>query len=177
MFYIPPKKPRAACVTGALLFGAAAILYFLGEFSYPRMIYQLSALILVTMAIFIASKFLLTDYKYVISDIESAGSEVTFVIVKVAGKRENVMAKFDIKDVYAIEKCKKVGAFEKAHGKVAKVFNYVSNFMSDDVYMLAIEFNGSRVLFSLELSDKFADEIRARMVPREDQADTDVTTP
>ena len=164
MFYIPPKKPRAACVTGVLMFGAAAILYFLGEFLYPRVIYQLCALILVTMAIFIASKFLLSDYKYVISDIESHGGEVTFVIVKISGKRENVMANFDIKDIYAMEKCKKVSAFEKLHGKVDKVYNYVSNFMADDVYMLAIEFNSAQVLFSIELSDKFAEEIKARMV-------------
>jgi hypothetical protein len=163
MIYIPPKQPRAACVCGVTALGSGAVLYFLGEFLRPRAMFQLSSLILITIAIFLAAKFLLCDYKYVINAPETENRGCTFVIVKISGKRENVMASFDLGDVYAFEKCKKISAFEKAHGKVNKAYNYVSNFMSNDVYSIAINFNGEKILFLVELSEKFANETKQRI--------------
>jgi hypothetical protein len=78
------------------------------------------------------------------------------------------MATFDMKDVYAFEKCRSTKTFEKQHGKVNKVFNYVSNFLSNDVYKLAISFNGMNVLFSIELSDEFAHIIDTVMVKNDE---------
>ena len=48
------------------------------------------------------------------------------------------------------------------------MFNYVSIFLSADVYKLAISFNGMNVLFSIELSDEFAHIIDTVMVKNDE---------
>ena len=115
---------------------------------------------------------MLTDYKYVITDIERPGDEVKFTIVKINGKREAIMANFNLIDAYALEKCKKISHFEKKHGKVDKFYGYTSNLSSPDTYMLAINFNQMKVLFGIELSPDFASEIRSRLVITEDNGET-----
>ena len=164
MYYMPKKAPKLAGIISACSYGVAAALYLLGEFFKPRLVYQLAALVFVALGLFFTARYILTDYKYVITDIERKGAEATFTIVKVSGKRETVVASFDLLDVYALEKCRKSSDFEKKHGKVDKIYNYTSNFSSPDTYKLAIKFNGTRVLLSVELSDEFAEEIRVRTV-------------
>ena len=171
MYYVPKKLPRNACVTALILFGAAASLFFISEFFAPRLAFQLLALIAVSVAIFLVSRYVLTDYKYVITDIDAPGDEIKFTIVKINGKREAIMATFELKDAYALEKCRTTKEFERIHGKVTKLYSYVSNFMSGDVYKLAINFNNMKVLFSIEISEQFATEIKARIPENTDKND------
>lgn len=163
MYYIPKKKPKAAGVLSVSLYGAATALYVLGEFISPRLMYQFAALVFAAAGIFFTSRYLLSEYKYVITDIERAGQEASFSIIKISGKRENAVANFDILSIYAMEKCRRNAEFEQKHGKVDKIYNYTSNLFSNDVYKLAIEFNGKKVLFSLEFSDEFAHELSIRL--------------
>ena len=163
MYYVPKKAPRNAAVISVSLFGGAAALYLVGEFFSPRLFFQLIALILAAVGIYLTSRYILTDYKYVLKDIDGPYQEISFTIVKVNGKREAIMANFELNDVYALEKCRKTSAFEQKHGKVNKVYNYCSNLLSPDVYKLALKFNGMNVLFSVELSEEFAREISVRL--------------
>ena len=168
MIHYPKKQPKKAAVTSLIYIACAAILYILGDLFAPRMVFQMIALIFIALSIYTVSRYLLTDYKYVLQDIDQIGGEVKFTIVRVTGKRENIMATFEMKDAYALEKCKSTKQFEKLHGKVNKVFNYSSNFLSDDIYKLAIRFNGMNVLFSLELSAEFVHDIDAVMVKNDE---------
>lgn len=174
MYYTPKKQPKIAGILSVALYAAAATLYVLSEFFTPRLAYQLAALVLVALGLFFTSRYLLTDYKYVIRDIEQKDSEASFTIVKISGKREAIVANFDIISIYALEKCRKNSEFEEKHGKVTKIYNYTSNFASPDVYKLAINFNDMKVLFSVELCDEFAAEIKARMVqmPQKDSGNS-----
>lgn len=163
MIFAPKKQPKKAAVLAVILYVAAAGLYLLGEIFTPRLAYQLSALVIVAIAIFITSRFLLTDYKYVIKDAERATDKISFTIVKINGSREAIMANFDFISIFALEKCKKISQFEKKHGKVNKFYNYCSNFSSPDTHMMGIEFNKMKVLFAIEADEKFVREITCRM--------------
>jgi len=174
MYYVPKKQPKIAGILSVALYGVAAALYVIGEFFTPRLLYQLFALVFVAVGLFFTSRYILTDYKYVIKDIDAKGEEASFSIVRLSGKREAIVANFDIISVYALEKCRKSSDFEAKHGKVTKIYNYTSNFASPDTYKLAINFNNMKVLFSVELSDEFAAELRARMVQT---ADNDTENP
>lgn len=168
MLYYPKKQPKKATVISLLLYAGAIILFIISGFLAPKLAYQLGALVLVAIAIFFTSRYILTDYKYVIKDAEKATDKIGFTIVKVNGKREAVMANFDLISAYAFEKCKKISAFEKKHGKVNKFYGYTSNLSSPDTYMLGIEFNGLKVLFAIEANEEFAEQIHIR-IPTEAQ--------
>ena len=172
MLYYPKKQPKKAALISVLLYGGAAALFIVSGFLAPRLAYQLIALVLVSIGLFLTSRYILTDYKYVIKDIERTGDEVKLSIIKVNGKREAVMASFKLLDAYALEKCKKISQFEKKHGKVDKFYGYTSNLSSPDTYMLAINFNQMKVLFGIELSPDFASELRSRLVINEDNSKT-----
>lgn len=164
MFYYPKKLPKRAALTSIALAFAATVVFLLGELFAPRMIFQLVGLFFVSAAIYTVSRYMLTDYKYLLRDIDEKGGEATFSIIRITGKREVVMATFEMKDAYAIEKCKSIRAFEKRNGKVNKVFRYTQNMLSDDRYMIAINFNGMKILFCIELSDEFAHAVDHTMV-------------
>ena len=163
MVYYPKKQPKKATVISLFLYVCAIAMFILSSYFTPRMVYQLIGLVLVSIALFITSRYVLTDYKYVIKDAERASDKVAFSIIKVNGKREAIMANFDLLDVFAIEKCKKIAQFEKKHGKVTKFYGYTSNLSSPNTYMMGIEFNKMRVLFAIELNEEFLAEIKSRI--------------
>lgn len=171
MYYNPKKQPKKAGISSVLLYGAAALLYVAGEFIRPRLVYQAAALVCVAAALFITGRYLLTDYKYVLKDIDQKGGEVTFSIIKINGSREAVMANFKMLSAFALEKCKRLSTFEAIHGKADKYYNYCSNLSSDDAYKLGIDFNGMKVVFSIELSEEMAARIRDCIpLPKENEA-------
>ena len=124
---------------------------------------QLTALGLFAFGIMIIARYLLTDYKYVLSDTERADKGPSFTIVKVSGKREIAVATFDVSSVYKTLRCKSTRAFEKEHGRVDKVFNYCTNYRAEDRFAVAIEFNGMKVLIFIEADEIFERELVARV--------------
>ncbi len=164
MIYYPKKNTGPAAAISIAMYCGAALLFLVSELGVPyKMVFQLAALVFLSFGIYFTARYMLTDYKYVIKDIEKPDDKVSFAIVKVNGKRETVTANFYLSSVYAFEKSEGVKKFEKKHGRVDKVYNDRSNFKTSQIYAMAIEFNGMKVLFLLELSEEFADEIRARL--------------
>lgn len=165
MIYIPIKKPKKAAYTAAGSLILATALYTAGEFvSLAKMPFQLAALLLLAFGIMLIGRYLLTDYKYVISDENALENGGSFSIVKMSGKRETPVATFDISSVYAVCRCKRTSEFEKRFGRVDKVFNYCTNYRADDRYALAIEFNGKKMLIFIEADLLFEREISLRAV-------------
>lgn len=164
MIYYPKKNTGPAAAISIAMYCGAALLFLVSELGVPyKMVFQLAALVFLSFGIYFTARYMLTDYKYMIKDIEKPDDKVSFAIVKVNGKRETVTANFYLSSVYAFEKSEGVKKFEKKHGRVDKVYNDRSNFKTSQIYAMAIEFNGMKVLFLLELSEEFADEIRARL--------------
>lgn len=163
MIYQPKKDTKKASVTTVLLFAAGGTMYFIGEFvSSFRMFFQFSALALIAAGMYLMARYLLTDHRYVISDVEKKDGEITFAVIKVTGNRENVMAKFDLADVYAFEQMD-LKEFEKKHGTVNKVYNYCQNYRPENPYRMGINFNGMKIVFVIEADETLASEIRARL--------------
>lgn len=168
MIYQPKKYPKKVSIICVLLYGLGGTGYFIGEFVASfRMFFQLSAVIAVAFGMMLMARYLLTDHRYVISDIERMGDEVKFTIVKINGKRENVMATFNFDSIYAFEKTS-LKELEGKYGKVNKVYNYCQNFRAKDVYRMAIDFNGMKIVFVIECDDVFARAVECRMIKREE---------
>ena len=127
-----------------------------------KMPMQLTALGLFAFGIMLIARYLLTDYKYVLTDAERADNGPSFTIVKISGKREIAVATFDLSSVYKVYRCKSTRAFEKEHGRVDKVFNYCTNYRAEDRFAVAIEFNGMKVLIFIEADGIFEREIALR---------------
>ncbi len=164
MLHYPKKQPKKAAIISVCLYAGAAVLFTASGFFQPRLAWQLMALVLVSVGIFFTSRYILTDYKYVIKDIERPDGEVKLSIIKINGSREAIMADFKLLDAYAFEKCRSLRDFEKKHGKATKFYGYCSNFSSPDTHMLAINFNNMKVVFAIEANEEFAREIEARLV-------------
>jgi hypothetical protein len=164
MIYTPRKNPKKAAYVSGTSFALAVALYTVGEFlPSGRMLFQILALLALAFAIMLVSRYLLTDYKYVIRDAERIGQETSFSIIKISGKRETPVANFDFVSVYAFKRCKGAREFEKEHGRVDKVYNYSSNFMSEDACAMAINFNSKKVLLIIEADEIFERDIKARI--------------
>lgn len=163
MIYIPIKKPKKATYVSSATLIIAIMLYTVGELApVPKMPFVLGALVLLAYGVMLISRYLLTDYKYVITDSDRMDKEPSFSIIKISGKRETPVATFDFVSVYRCDRCKSTSEFEKKHGKVDKVFNYCTNYRADDRYAVAIEFNGMKVLIFIEADIIFEREIILR---------------
>ncbi len=163
MIYTPIKRPKKAAYTAAASIIFATALYTAGEFvPAGKMLFQLSALGLLAFGIMLISRYLLTDYKYVITDSDRIGKEPSFTVIKISGKREIPVVNFDFVSVYECHRCKNTAEFEKKCGKVNKVLNYCSNYRADDRFAVAIEFNGNKVLIFIEADHIFEKEICLR---------------
>ena len=163
MLYIPKKEPKKAAYTSAVSFVIATLLYTAGELlKIAKMPMQLTALGFFAFGIMLIARYLLTDYKYVLTDTERADKGPSFTIVKISGKREIAVATFDVSSVYKTLRCKSTKAFEKEHGRVDKVFNYCTNYRAEDRFAVAIEFNGMKVLIFIEADEIFEREIAGR---------------
>ena len=166
MTYYPMKAPRNAAIFTLVCFVLTAGLYTLGQLGFGfRMVFQLAALITLSVGIMMASRYVLTDYKYVISDIDRRDGSMSFSIVRVNGKREVEVAHFDMTSIYAYGRARSLGEFEREHGRVDKVYNYTSNYRSGEQYRIAINFNQKKILFVIDSSDAFASEIEKRLCP------------
>lgn len=163
MIYIPKKEPKKATYTSALSIVIATLLYTAGELlKVAKMPMQLTALGFFAFGIMLIARYLLTDYKYVLTDTERADKGPSFTIVKISGKREIAVATFDVSSVYKTLRCKSTRAFEKESGRVDKVFNYCTNYRAEDRFAVAIEFNGMKVLIFIEVDEIFEREIAGR---------------
>lgn len=161
MTYIPKKKPKKAAITTTLTLVIAIVLYAAGEIiGKYKMLFGLPALILISLGLMILARYLLCDHKYVLSGIENKGAESGFSIIKVSGNREVALAHFDVISIYAIERKMNAKEFEAKHGTVDKIYNYCSNFRPADNCLLAIEFNGKKVLFLIEADENFFNAIK-----------------
>ena len=162
MIFQPKKDTKKASITTVLLFAAGGTMYFIGEFvSSFRMLFQFAALVLLATGIYLMSRYLMTDHRYVISDVERRDDDVVFSVVKVTGNRENIMASFDFADVYAFEQIS-LKEFEARHGKVNKVYNYCQNFRPESPYRMGVEFNGMKIVLVIEADEILAQEIKSR---------------
>ncbi len=161
MIFYPKKQPKNATLITLATIISAALLYFLGDIGIGyRAVFQISALFLLAVGIMIMSRYILTDYKYIITDKNEFG-ERYFIIVKVNGKRDFEMAKFDISEIYAYKRGHSVKNFESENGKVDKIFNYLTNFRSSNEMHIAITFNEKKILFRIDAEEELEKQLEA----------------
>ncbi len=168
MVYYPKKQPKKATLLTLATIIGASLLYVVGDLGIGyRAVFQISALLLFAVGIMIMSRYILTDYKYAISEATEADGSLYFIIMKINGQRSVEMAKFDISEIYACKRGRSLKDFEAEYGNVDKVFNYTSNFCPEDEIQIAITFNNKKVLFRIEGEDEFLNIILSQITPKD----------
>ena len=73
MIYYPKKNTGPAAAVSIALYCGAALMFLISELGVPyRLVFQLAALVMLSFGIYFTSRYMLTDYKYVLKDIEKA---------------------------------------------------------------------------------------------------------
>ena len=170
MIYIPIKDKKKAIFSSAFYFIISILVYVFTTYVHNEILRPLGTvayLLLFSIALMRLTRYVLTDYRYVISlgetktdiDLLSSIDEITnnagFSVVKINGGRENVMAHISFKDIYAYERNLKLKDFEKKYGVVSKVYNFCTNFKPDNYFSFATEFNGKKIMFVVEFSEDY----------------------
>ena len=143
--YTPPKnRKNAVCSFLSMLCGSVFFIcsYFMPSF---RGIAQLAAFGFWSFAMWIACRYMLTSYYYV---LEGAN----FRIVKVTGKNHQDVGNISMTTVVFLKKASEA----KDRPPVKNRFDYCSNFMSEQKYVYSFEWNGTGAEIIFEASAEFA---------------------
>lgn len=119
----------ACYVTALLLFGISGI----EGMEYP-IIYQLTAIVTLTVGVYLTVRYALKMYRYEISEsgIVSAEGEVKYdlVITEITGAKRQVVARiglWDVESVHVLPRRKKKVFLHTRKGAYGKVFAYTNN--------------------------------------------------
>ncbi len=116
-------------VAALLLFGIAGI----DGMAYP-IIYQMTAIVTLTIGVYLTVRYALKMYRYEISDsgIVSAEGEIKYdlVITEITGTKQQVVARvglWDVECVHVLPRAKKKAFLQTQGGKYGKMFAYTNN--------------------------------------------------
>lgn len=167
MYKCVPKRLKrsviwsfASVFCGAVIFGTS---YFINSY---KSVVQLIAMAFFAFGIWVACRYSLVGYYYVI-DGEN------FRIVKVSGKREQVMCNISMRTGHFVKKTSE----DKKRKNVRIRYNYCRNFATPDEYFYSFEWNGSEAEIIFEPNAEFAAAMNDKIeelknAPPEENAET-----
>ncbi len=145
MTYIPPKNKKGTALAfllillGLVLFALSTICKFSGVF-------QLVAVLDITVGIAVMVRFMLCEYRYILANLSDGNLELT--IVKTQGGKEVIVCKVLTS---SIEKILPKGS-KKPSG--VPTYNYVQNIGAKSISLLANDRKG-KIIIIIEPSDEF----------------------
>ena len=158
--HIPKKEIKnAAIFSGICIFSAAALItasMFVSNFAVVRLVYRLSAVVFATAAIQITSRFILSDYIYILD-------KTNFIIVKVNGAKSAQVCNISLEtSISVFEKNKKFSEIEKQFDKFNKT-NFCQNMIPYKLYVYIFELNQKKSAVIFEPDRNFIAEMQKRM--------------
>ena len=143
------KKIREKIVMSVCLLLSSLSYGVSGFFPYPAL-YQLLAVILLTVAVLVIVRYLLRDYVYAIhADEDGDGCEL--VIVEILGKKQTVVCRVSLADV---EKMLPRNIYLQTRSKQkTEVYHYVSEMFPEHAFYLEAS-NGEKYFFVEILADQ-----------------------
>lgn len=143
------KKIREKIIMSVCLLLSSLSYGVSGFLPYPAL-YQLLAVILLTVAVLVIVRYLLRDYVYAIhADEDGDGCEL--VIVEILGKKQTVVCRVSLADVEKMLPC---ALFLKSEGKrKGEIYRYVSEMFPEDAFFLEVS-NSEKHFFVEILADQ-----------------------
>ncbi len=152
MSFIPKKNGKAAylslmfIITGVVLFAISGMLTY-------AWLFQLTAVALSVAGIQFLVRFVLSDFKYVIDDLDDGSSD--FIVYKTQGKNKIKVCHISLSSAEAIYS-------EKTKQRADRRYNYVQNTCADTTRIIFLD-GDSRIEIIIEVDAAFTDAIKARM--------------
>ena len=152
MTYIPDKDGRARNIAlSFVIFGV--ILYGISNFISYGALFQVVATVLLVAGVFMLVRYVLTDFVYIIDDLEDGNSDV--VIIKKQGKKEVKVCHMSLSLAAGIYKGRPK---DKADAK----YNYCQN-INADTHVICFTDGGKSVQIVFEPGADFVRELSGRM--------------
>ena len=147
------KKIREKIVMSVCLL-LSSLAYGVSNFlPYPAL-YQLLAVILLTVAVLMIVRYLLRDYVYAIHADES-GEVREFVIVEVMGKKQSVVCRVSLADVDNM--LPRADFLKSERRRQMEIYRYVSEMFPENAFYLEIA-NEEKRFFVEVLADRTLDQ-------------------
>jgi hypothetical protein len=160
--YSPKGKGREKAMVA--VFGILGILLFLCSripgFLLPAL-WQIAAVLCLTVAIFLTSGYLLKAYVYAVAPIDRADvAPWELTVTELCGGRRTIVARIALSEIQSIERIAKEDrsrATDESRGR--KVFSYTGVLLPDAVICIAACVGGEDVLLKIAAEDAFLDAL------------------
>ena len=155
MTYQPKNSNHVAPVTTVILFAVGAVSFLGSGFLPYKMLFELTAVLTVTLGIQLTQKYLLTTYEYRLNDLDTLHAHNDLIVVKKQGKRETVLCNLTLNAAVAAVRDESLGVIEKTYGKMGYRFHFFAELFPADRCGVILEFNGKRTLIRLQGNEDF----------------------
>ena len=162
MFVYKPEIKRKLPVTVcALSFALGAVLIILSILEIGWSLgEQVAALVMFVIGIEITTRYLMTEYTY---KLGGDGDSPELAVIKRGGTREMAVCNIGFDTVVCVERRGKLRDFERKYGRMDARYNYCANMRPRDAAVIHFEFNGKKVLLTLEADDTFFSLLEERV--------------
>lgn len=158
MVYTPKRSnKRAFWITLALFTVAAA--GFLASAVLPyRALFQIIAVIGVTIGIQLTQKYLLTDYEYSFASNTNDYGEttVTLTVVRKQGKRSTVMCNLNVNPRCRIVDYQPAKKLEERYGRINFRYDFCVDICPKTAYSVILDFRDDKAVLKLQCDESFA---------------------
>ncbi len=151
------EKKRAFPCLFALLAIAAALVILSAILLRYRGIVSLFAVIFLTAALYVFTRYILAEYTYsVVTDSEGISY---FAVTRITGKRVSTLCSFRMSEITSIDKIEE-GKTRHAPASKAQKYNFIPDFSIKEYYLIKT----SSGTLNMEISIKGTDELAARLL-------------
>lgn len=152
MTYIPKKNNKALNIACALIIIGIIVFAMSNYIIYPAL-FQLISLGAIVAGVFLLTRYVLPEYRYIIDDREDGNSDL--IVIKKQGSREIKVCHIALSAVSEVI-CEKYGRV-----KCDERYNYAVNIASDTVCVIFSDGDRTSCVM-LEADAAFCDELKCR---------------
>jgi len=160
--YIPKQNKKYAVGLCALMYVIAAVSLLVGQVRTPRLLWQLIGIAALTVGIQFTTRYVLTEYRYILSDLALLHEANELKVEQVRGKNRKLVCSLSLDTRIALVKYTSMSALEAEYGRISRTFNFSPNISSDNRYAYVFEFNGATNLLLLDCDDEFVRQYKLR---------------
>ena len=160
--YTPPQNKKYAVGLCALMYAIAAMSLIMGQFRTPRLLWQLMGIAALTAGIQFTTRYVLTAYRYILSDLALLHEANELKVEQVRGNNRRLVCSLSLETRIALVKYTSMSAIEAEYGRISRTFNFSPNIASDDRYAYIFEFNGATNMLLLDCDEEFIRQYRLR---------------
>lgn len=157
MFYAPKPNKKGWLTSLSLILMSVVVSSMSQTVKFGGGIFNVASAVLLTAALFISVRYVISNYVYEITSD-------SFAVTKITGRRKTVVASLSLSEAIGISKRPKTkderADFHSRFGKTDARMNFCRNLFADS-YVLVSNFNGKKYEILLEVNAQFAHMIES----------------